>query len=329
MNKKRILTWLKPTSGQLHLGNYFGAIKPMIDLSLQDDISEVFLFLANLHGFTTVHDPKILHQNSLNILKLYLASGANSNKFFIYNPADIPWHVQLSRVLTCLTNMWTMERMHAYKSVIAQWKANEASVGLFCYPILMASDIILYDADIVPVGKDQKQHVEYARDIAGKFNRQFGETFILPEPHIQDTIATIPGIDGRKMSKSYNNYIWLLDDEKTILKKVKQISTDTKAVEEPKNPDECNVYNIMKLFLNEEENKDMRAKYEKWGLSYKYAKEVLFEKLMKFLKPIQAKYAEITDQEIIDLLAKNAKIANEIAEKKIKDVYEKDGFLLW
>lgn len=328
MTKKRILTGVKPTGSQLHIGNYFGALKPMIDLATQDDIAEVFLFLANLHGFTTVHDRDIMRENSFNILKLYMACGANTEKFFIYNPADVAGHVQLSWVLTCLTNMGYMERMHAYKDIVAKWKANEASVGLFCYPILMAADIILYDANIVPVGKDQKQHVEYARDIAGKFNREFGETFVLPNPYIQADVATIPGIDGRKMSKSYNNYIGLLDDEKTILKKVKQIATDAKAVEDPKNPDDCNVYNIMKLFLTEAEDKDMRAKYEKGGLSYKYAKDVLFEKLMDFLKPIQARYAEISDEEVSTLLAKNAKVANKIAEKKIQDVYAKVGFKL-
>jgi tryptophanyl-tRNA synthetase len=187
----------------------------------------------------------------------------------------------------------------------------------------MAADILLYDADLVPVGKDQKQHVEYARDIAAKFNRMFGETFTLPEPFITAEVATIIGLDGRKMSKSYNNYIGLLDDEKTLLKKVKQISTDMKTVEEPKNPDECNVYNIGKFFLTPEEDKARRAKYLAGGYSYKEAKEYAFEKMRNYLQPLQEKYRAITDAEIITLLEHNKHTINELSEKKIQEVYKK------
>lgn len=328
MATKRVLTGVKPTSSQFHVGNYFGAVKPMIDLQHNPDVDEIFLFLANQHAFTTVHDGALMKENSINILKLYMACGANTDKFVIYNPADIAGHVQLGWVLTCLTHMGFMERMHAYKDALQKGKANEVSVGLFCYPILMAADIILYDAHMVPVGKDQKQHVEYARDIAQKFNQQFGETFVLPEPFIQEHVATVPGIDGRKMSKSYNNYIGLLEDEKTVLKKVKQVATDATPIEDPKDPDTCNVYNIMKLFLTEDEDKDMRAKYTAGGLSYKYAKDVLFEKLMAFLKPIQDNYAQISDEEVIKMLKTNAARANAIAEQKIKEVYAKVGFSL-
>jgi tryptophanyl-tRNA synthetase len=187
----------------------------------------------------------------------------------------------------------------------------------------MAADILLYDADLVPVGKDQKQHVEYARDIAAKFNRQFGETFTLPEPFIPAEVATITGLDGRKMSKSYNNYIGLLDDEKTLSKKVKQISTDMKTVEEPKNPDECNVYNIGKFFLTPEEDQARRTKYLAGGYSYKEAKDYAFEKMRAYLQPIQENYRSISDEEIIALLAKNKEKVSGISEKKIQDVYKK------
>jgi tryptophanyl-tRNA synthetase len=192
----------------------------------------------------------------------------------------------------------------------------------------MAADILLYDTDIVPTGKDQKQHVEYARDMAQKFNRLYGETFKVPETYIKSEVAIIPGIDGRKMSKSYNNYIGLLDDEKTVSKKVKQIPTSAQTVEEPKNPDECNVYKICKLFLTPAEDEALRKKYQAGGLSFKDAKDYLYEKIVTFLKPIQEKYAKITDKEILDLLARNAKIVNEIAEKKVVDVYKKIGFTL-
>ncbi len=324
----RILTGLKPTDNQLHLGNYFGAIKPMMMLADKFQDAEIFLFLANMHGLTQLHDGNQLKQNSINILKLYAACGVDLKRFIIYNPADIPGHAQLNRVLTCLTHMGFMERMHSYKEALDKGTAKEISVWVFCYPILMAADILLYDADIVPVGKDQKQHVEYARDIAIKFNNKFWETFKIPEPYIKPEVWTILGIDGRKMSKSYNNYIWLLDDEKTILKRVKQIPTSTQTVEEPKNPDECNVYKICKLFLTPEEDKELRKRYEAWGLSFKDAKEYLYEKIIAFLMPIQKKYAEISDQEIIDLLHKNAEKVNELANKKIKDIYKKIWFSL-
>ncbi len=325
---KRFLTGLKPTGKQLHIWNYFGSIKQMMDLAKENPDSEFFLFLANMHGFTQIHNQEEMRENSIMALKLYLACWADAKQFIIYNPADIPGHAQLNWVLTCTTHMWFMERMHSYKEALDKWKAKEIWVGVFCYPILMAADILLYDADFVPVGKDQKQHVEYARDIAQKFNNNFGETFKLPQPKINPDLWLIPWTDGRKMSKSYNNYIWLLDDEKTVLKRVKQIPTDTKTVEEPKNPDECNVYNLTKLFITESEDKEFRNKYEAGWLSYKDAKEYCFEKIMAFLTPIQEKYNQISDQEVVDLLAKNAKYVNEIAEKKIQDVYRKIWFNL-
>lgn len=211
-----------------------------------------------MHGLSFLHDGKTMSQYSMNILKLYIACGIDPKKTIIFNQAMIPAHSQLERVFTCITNMGTAERMHSYKDAINKGKAGEISVGVFTYPILMAADILLYDIDVVPVGKDQKQHVEYARDVAEKFNKLFGETFKLPEPQIDENVAVVPGIDGRKMSKSYNNYIGLMDDEKTVLKKVKVISTDTKGVDEPKNPDESNLYQIMKLFLTPEEDAKIR-----------------------------------------------------------------------
>lgn len=325
---KRILTWIKPTDNQIHLGNYFGAVKPMMDLSAQYPDAEIFLFLAIMHGLTGLHDGKAIHDNSLNVLKIYMACGVDLKKFVIYNPADVPAHAQLSWVLGCITHMGFMERMHSYKEALDKGKAKEISVGVFTYPILMAADILLYDADMVPVGQDQKQHVEYARDIAQRFNNLFGETFKLPEPYIKPEVGTILGVDWRKMSKSYNNYIGLLDDEKQVLKRVKQIATDTKTVEEPKDPDQCNVYKICKLFLNTEEDTKLRQRYQAGWLSYKEAKDYLYEKIMAFLKPIQERYAQISDQEIIDLMKKNAVYVNELAQKKIAEVYKKVGFTL-
>lgn len=324
----RILTWLQATDYQIHIWNYFWAVKPMLELAEKFPDAEIFFFLAIMHSFNSVQDPIALRRNAINILKLYAACGADLSRFLIYNPAEIPGHAQLNWILTCITHMGFMERMHSYKEALDKWRAKEINVGVFCYPILMAADILLYDADIVPVGKDQKQHVEYARDIAMKFNNAFGETFKIPEPYIKPEVWLIMGIDGRKMSKSYNNYIWLLDDEKTILKRVKQIPTNTQTVEEPKNPDECNVYNICKLFLTPEEDETLRKRYQAWGLSYKEAKDQLYEKIIAFVQPIQEKYAKISDQEIIDLVEQNTKKVNELANKKIKEVYKKVWFSL-
>ena len=325
--KKRILTWLKPTGQQLHLGNYFGAIKPFLQLQQTESESEFFLFLANMHGFTQTHNPQELLQNSLTITKLYLACGVNLDHTLIYNPALIPAHAQLSRVLTCLTIMGTMERMHSYKDHLAKGKAGELWVWTFCYPILMAADILLYDTDIVPVGKDQKQHLEYARDIAQKFNNVYGQTFKLPESFIQESLATIIGTDGRKMSKSYNNYIGLLEEPNALLKKIKQIPTSPIPVDEPKDPDACNVYQLLHLFLTPEEDAELRAQYQAWGLSYKYAKEYLYEKMSAMLEPIQQRFAQISDDEITALLEKHSAQAWAIAQTKLDEVYKKIAFV--
>jgi len=221
-----------------------------------------------------------------------------------------------------------MERMHAYKDKSGKKKANEISVWLFTYPILMAADIILYDATHVPTGKDQKQHVEYARDIAGKFNHLYGETFVLPEPIISEAMWVIPWIDGRKMSKSYNNYIWFLDTDEELTKKIKKIPTSAIAIEDPKDPDECNVFKIYRLLLTAHEEIELRERYTAWWVGYGDLKKELTEKMIAFIAPIREKVAAISDDEISTLLAKNAPIANEIAQRKVQEVYEKIGFSL-
>lgn len=326
--KKRILTGIKPTDNQLHLWNYFWAIRPMMELSEEFKDAEIYLFLANMHAFTYLHDGVAIKQNSINVLKLYAACWVDLNRFMIYNPALIPGHAQLWWVLTCITHMWFMERMHSYKEALDKWKAKEISVGTFSYPILMAADILLYDADLVPVWKDQKQHVEFARDIAMKFNNAYGETFKIPDVYIEPEVGTIIWVDWRKMSKSYNNYIWLLDDEKLILKKIKQIPTSAQTIEESKNPDDCNVYHLCKLFLTTEEDEAFRKRYLAWGLSYKDAKDYLYEKMMDMIRPIQEKYAKISDDEILKLIERNTIQVSSIAAEKIKDVYGKVWFTL-
>jgi len=324
--KKRIFTWIKPTSSQIHLGNYFWAIKPVLDLQNSWDY-EVIVFVADLHALTTLHDWEAIRQNTINLVRAFIASGLDPEKVLIFKQSDVPAHTQLNWVLACITHLGYMKRMHAYKDALQKGKTDEITMWTFNYPILMAADILLYDPDLVPVWKDQKQHLEFTRDIAEKFNRLFWETFKLPEPFIREDVATVPGIDGRKMSKSYNNYIWIFEDEKTLLKKVRSIVTNNIPIEEPKNPDECNVYNILKLFLTEKEDEEIRQKYLQWWLAYKDVKMYLYEKLLWFLKPIQEKAKSLSDNDIKKILEKGGQKANEIAEKKIKDVYGKVWFI--
>ncbi len=324
--KKRVLTWVKPTSDVIHLGNYFGAIKQI--LNWQKEGLDIILFVADMHATTTLHSWEILRKNIIGLVKSYLASWVDPQKTLIFKQSDVPGHVQLGWVLASITTLGYMKRMHAYKDALQKWKADETTMGTFNYPILMASDILLYDPDYVPVGKDQKQHLEFTRDIAEKFNSIYGETFKLPQPWIDKNVATIPWIDGRKMSKSYNNFISLLEDEDDLLKKVRRIPTSPIPIDEPKNPDECNVFNMLKHFLAPEEEKSLRQRYEQWWLAYKEVKDMLYERLREFLAPIKKAYHSISEQEVKKILDEGAKVANEMASKKIKDVYFKVGYLI-
>ena len=324
---KRVLTGIKPTGEQLHLGNYFWAIQPMLAFTQQSDI-ETFMFIANLHALTEFHDSVGIRENTITTVKTYLACGFDPQKVHIYNQADIPAHTELMRVLACVTNIGFMKRMHAYKAAVDLGKDEEISVGTFNYPILMAADILMYDPHYVPVGKDQKQHVEYARDIAQKFNHMFGETFRLPEPFINEAVATVPGIDGRKMSKSYNNYIGLFDDPELIRKKVARIPTAAIPIEAPKDPDVCNVFALYKLFLDEQQEQKLRQRYLAGGLSYKDLKAELSEQIISFVAPLQECYAALDDAYVLEILKKGAEAVRPIAEQKVQEVYEKVGFKL-
>lgn len=319
--KKRVITALTPSSDQLHIGNYFGAIKQMIDLQNNNDY-EVLMFISSLHAFTKVQDPTALHKNVSMFVKIYLACGVDPERIFMFDQAPIAWHTQLTWILSCLTHMWFMQRMHVYKDAAAKGTADALNIGMFCYPILMAADILLYDIDLVPVWQDQKQHVEYARDIAEKFNRQFGEILTLPNAMIEKELAVIPGIDGRKMSKSYDNFLWLLDSPVVLKKKIKMIVTDALPIEASKDPDTCNVYNILKLFLSPEEDVVVRKRYTDWGLGYGVIKDELYTKVVEFVTPIQERFAMINDDEVTQMLQRNTARANELAQAKIKQVYE-------
>ena len=321
----RILTWVKPSADQMHMGNYFGAVRPFIELGKWDD-TEIITLVPDMHAMTTLYDGEAIKKNIQNIVKTYIACGLDLKKTILFKQSDVPAHAQLNWVLSCIASIGYMKRMHAYKDSLQKWKSDELSMWSFNYPILQSADIILYDPDIVPVGKDQKQHVEFARDIAWKFNKLYWDTFKLPKPQIEESVATVPWLDWRKMSKSYGNFLWLFDDEKTLLKKIKSIPTDNTPIEDPKDPDKCNVYNMLRLFLNTQEDQQLRDKYTKWWLSYKDVKMYLYEKIQALVQPIQAKASQISDQDVNDLLKQWAQKANEIASKKIDDVYSKVGF---
>ena len=318
-----ILTWITPSADQIHIGNYFWAVKPLLNMQKEHNI---YFMIADLHAFISRQEKNFIHQASINQAKIYIASGLDLEKITLFRQHKVPAHSQLNWILSCLTTLWVLKRMHAFKDKAWKWKQENISAWLFNYPTLMAADILLYNPDLVPVGQDQKQHIEYAQDIAEKFNRLYGETFKIPKEYINKEVATVIWIDGRKMSKSYNNFIWILDSEEKILKNTKKILTDSIPLGTAKNPDECNLYNMLKLFLTEEENQVIREKYLTWNFSFKEMKELLFNKIMKFVKPIQEKYNNLTDEEVIRILEKNEAKANEVANKNIKKVYDMIGY---
>lgn len=328
MTKPSILTGCQATSEQLHIGNYFWAIKPLIDLQNENKYN-VWLFVADLHSITKVLSLKENYPYAVrtrNMIKLYLASWVDLEKTIVYKQSDVPAHFQLERILACYTHIGFMQRMHAYKDAENKKELNLMSIGTMNYPILMAADILLYDIDIVPVGKDNQQHMEYCADVAAKFNHRYGPTFKVPKFQVSSEIGEIPGIDGRKMSKSYNNFLGMLDSPELLRKKVNKIVTSDLLPDDIKDPDTCNVYQIIKIFLKDEEKDNLRATYLAGGMSYKFVKDYLYEKLIDFVWPIQKRYNEISDEYVDKLLSRNAKIANNVANLKIQQIYKAIGF---
>ena len=310
--QKRLLSGVKPT-GQPHLGNYFGAMKQFVDL-LNTGEYECFVFVADYHGLNFIQDASMMRQHIIDLVKDYVAIGLDPKKVTIYKQSDISEHTELTWIFDTLTTMPYLMRAHAFKD--AEAKNKEISVGAFNYPILMAADILLYEPDVVPVGQDQKQHLEYARDTAEKFNRIFGDTFKLPQEMIQENVATVPGIDGQKMSKSYGNTIPLFGTEEEIKKTVMSIVTDSSG-ERPEN-----VYAIHKLFRNESE---LEALYEENKGSYKTLKEALLADIENLVAPMRETRASITDEDVKKILEEGAIKARNIASNKMKDIKEKIG----
>jgi len=317
----RVLSGIQP-SGALHLGNYFGMMEKMI---AHQEQSQLFCFIANYHAMTSVDDGKALARGTLEAAASFIALGLDPEKSVFWVQSDVPEVQELTWFLSNFTPMGLLERCHSYKDKIT--KGIAANHGLFAYPVLMAADILLFQSEKVPVGKDQKQHVEVTRDIALKFNNRYGEIFTIPEPEIDDDVATVPGLDGQKMSKSYGNTIDLFIDSKALRKQVMRIVTDPTPVEEPKDPDSCNVYKIFSLFLDAEQRQALRQRYTAGGLGYGEVKQELFETVDAFMAPYREQRAALlADEEgLRRILAGGADKARQVAAKTMAKVRKKTG----
>ncbi|MGW8322499.1 MAG: tryptophan--tRNA ligase [Thermodesulfobacteriota bacterium] len=321
----RVLSGIQP-SGSFHIGNYFAMMKKMIEYQ---ENQELFAFIANLHAMTSLPDGPVLGANTREAAAGFLSLGLDPNKSFFWVQSDILEVTELTWVLSNLTPMGLLERCHSYKDKVA--KGIGANHGLFAYPVLMAADILLYQSDLVPVGKDQKQHLEVARDIAIKFNNDFGETFVVPEAEIDEDVAIIPGTDGQKMSKSYGNTIDIFCDKKTLKKQVMGIVTDSTPVEEPKDPDKCNLFAVAALFLSEDEKKDLAQRYRAGGLKYGEVKKDLLERIWEFFSPYREKRdALLADQDQLRaILKQGADKVRDVASNTINEVRTKTGLRYW
>jgi len=281
----RVLSGLQP-SGQLHLGNYVGAIQQFIQM--QDD-HEMFVFVASYHAMTSTHDPETLRQNTRQVVIDYLAFGLDPEKTHIYLQHDVPQVTELAWLLSCVCPKHLMDKSTSFKDKLA--KGLEASIGLYTYPVLQAADILAVDADLVPVGEDQRQHIEITRDLAQKFNHRFGEVFKSPEPLIRETSGTLPGVDGQKMSKSYGNTIDPFMDQKPLRKRIMKITTDATPVEEPKDPQQCNVFSIYRAIAGEHDarTRALAERYRAGGMGYGEAKQALYELILEHFGPARAR----------------------------------------
>jgi len=318
----RILSGIQP-SGTIHIGNYFGMIKKMIES--QND-GELFAFLASYHALTSVKDKEALENNIFEATVNFLALGMDPNKSTFWLQHDVKEVLELYWILSNHTSMGLLERAHSYKDKTA--RGIQANHGLFSYPVLMAADILLYDVDIVPVGKDQIQHVEMTRDIANSFNHAYNtEIFTLPSAKVDEIVATVPGTDGAKMSKSYGNTIDMFGSKKKVKKQVMGIVTDSKELDEPKEWEKCNIYKLCELFMNEDELKDLQKRYETPGEGYGHFKLTLLDKINEHFEPYLEKreYYLNNKDEVRDILAFGANKARKIAQAKMEQVRELIG----
>lgn len=325
----RILTGIQSSgqSGEVHLGNILGAIQPGIELSKKPE-NEAFFFIADLHSLTTVKDAEVRKSNVYAVAAAWLAFGFDTDKNVFYRQSDVPEVCELTWYLNCFTPYPMLANAHSFKDKAEN--LSDVNAGLFDYPVLMACDILLYDAEFVPVGKDQKQHLEMTRDMASSFNHKFGETFVIPEALIDERVMVIPGTDGRKMSKSYNNYINIFLPDKQLRKVVMKVETDSTPLEEPKNPDTCNVFALYSLIASEGQISEMRANYEGGNFGYGHAKQALFELIIDRYATERAKYFELMEnKEAIDeLLKQGAEKARKVARPVLNKVRKKLGYIV-
>ncbi|MEQ6121189.1 tryptophan--tRNA ligase [Reichenbachiella sp. MALMAid0571] len=320
----RVLTGIQ-SSGKPHLGNILGAIQPAINLS-KTQKEESLLFIADLHSLTTIKDPKERQDNTKAVAAAWLAFGLDTDKSVFYRQSKVTEVCELAWYLNCLTPYPMLANAHSFKD--KSDRLSDVNSGLFTYPVLMAADILLYDANIVPVGKDQKQHLEITRDIAKIFNNQYGETFVVPEARIDESLMTIPGTDGQKMSKSYGNIIDLFLPEKKLKKNVMGIITDSTPLEEPKDPDICNVYNIYKTIANDEQILQMRKNYSGGNYGYGHAKTELFELLLTKYAEERKLYNHYIDneEELERALIEGENKAKDIAQTVLSRARKKIGY---
>lgn len=317
----RVLSGIQPT-GRFHWGNYFGAIRQYIDLQDED---ESYYFIANLHALTTIRDRELLQQNTMDAALDLLAMGLDPNRATLFIQSDVPEISELCWLLLAITPMGLLERCVAYKE--KKEKGLSADAGLFTYPVLMAADILAYDSDIVPVGADQVQHIEVARDLAGRFNHLFGETFVLPKAKILDDSAKVPGIDGEKMSKSYNNTIELFEDPKVMRKKIMRIQTDSRPMEEPKEPETDHLFQLYSLFATPEQREEMAALYRRGGFGYGEVKKALADLADKFFEEPRERRKQLAahPEKIREILGDGAATARRKASEVLRRAQVNSG----
>ena len=317
----RILSGIQP-SGRLHIGNFFGAMRQHLQLQAEHDC---FYFIADYHALTSNPAPADIAGHILDVAMDYIALGLDTEKTIFWRQSDVPEVTELTWLLSCITPMGLLQRCTSYKDKVAQGLS--PNHGLFAYPVLQAADILIYKSDLVPVGADQKQHIEVTRDIAVRFNNAYGEIFTVPEAHIIEAVAVVPGTDGQKMSKSYGNTIGIFEPEKSIRKKIMRIVTDSTPVAEPKDPDKCNVFALLKLVASPDELAEWENRYRNGGMGYSEAKKRLAELMTDYFKPFRQKRAELENDVdcVKQVLAGGAKRARAVAAKTLAEARKAVG----
>lgn len=317
----RVLSGIQP-SGKLHIGNFFGAMRQHLQLQAEHDS---FYFIADYHALTSHPTPDEIAGHTLDVAMDYIALGLDTEKTIFWRQSDVPEVTELTWLLACVTPVGLLQRCTSYKDKVAQGLS--PNHGLFTYPVLQAADILIYNSNLVPVGADQKQHIEVTRDIAIRFNNAYGEVFTIPEEHIIESVAIVPGVDGRKMSKSYGNTIEIFEPEKSAKKKIMKIVTDSTPVEDPKDPDKCNVFALLKLVASPEELVEWENKYRNGGMGYGQAKKRLAELMLDYFKPYREKRSELENNisYVKEVLANGAERAKAVASKTLEKARQAVG----